>query len=218
MLQTAVFGSTAGLQKCCAFLNAMLAFEMPRIPALVNCKGVAVLVERAQRSPPHRHRGSMAASWRNCMPPQGARYRHWPGRCETTGGRHPRRRRQHRTCNQHSPRNRPFQHPCHLLRLGKRVQHTQQNSSFGRSGSSIWSMALTHPSGPIDITSASGVRRTARQCSILLDGKTHAASRQDSTPRVHPIAYTDDTYLIGPPEDMTGAFHTIIQAGAKIHL
>ena len=41
MLQAAVFGSTAGLQKCCAFLNAMLAFEMPHVPALVNCKGVA---------------------------------------------------------------------------------------------------------------------------------------------------------------------------------
>ena len=40
MLQAAVFGSTAGLQKCCAFLNAMLAFEMPRVPELVNCKGV----------------------------------------------------------------------------------------------------------------------------------------------------------------------------------
>ena len=39
MLQAAVF-STAGLQKCCAFLNAMLAFEMSRVPELVNCKGV----------------------------------------------------------------------------------------------------------------------------------------------------------------------------------
>ena len=41
MLQAAVFGTIAGLQKCCAFLNAMLAFEMPRVPTLVNCKGVA---------------------------------------------------------------------------------------------------------------------------------------------------------------------------------
>ena len=41
MLHTAVFGSITGLQKCCTFLNAMLAFEMPRVPALVNCKGVA---------------------------------------------------------------------------------------------------------------------------------------------------------------------------------
>ena len=41
MLQAAVFGTIAGLQKCCAFLNAMLAFEMPHVPALVNCKGVA---------------------------------------------------------------------------------------------------------------------------------------------------------------------------------
>ena len=40
MLQAAVFSSTAGLQKCCAFLNAMLAFEMSRVPELVNCKGV----------------------------------------------------------------------------------------------------------------------------------------------------------------------------------
>ena len=35
MLQAAVFGSTAGLQGCCAFLNAMLAFKMPRNPELV---------------------------------------------------------------------------------------------------------------------------------------------------------------------------------------
>ena len=41
MLQAAAFGSTAGLQKCCAFLNAMLAFDMPRVPALVICKGDA---------------------------------------------------------------------------------------------------------------------------------------------------------------------------------
>ena len=41
MLQAAAFGTTAGLQKCCAFVNAMLAFDMPRVPALVNCKGVA---------------------------------------------------------------------------------------------------------------------------------------------------------------------------------
>ena len=40
MLQAA-FGSTAGLQKCCAFVNAMLAFDMQSVPALVNCKGVA---------------------------------------------------------------------------------------------------------------------------------------------------------------------------------
>ena len=33
---------------------------------------------------------------------------------------------------------------------------------------------------------------------------------------VHPVAYTDDTYLIRPPEDTTGAFHTLIQAGANI--
>ena len=37
-------------------------------------------------------------------------------------------------------------------------------------------------------------------------------------PCVHPIAYTDDTYLIEPPEDMTGAFHTLIQAGTNIRL
>ena len=40
MLQATVLGSTAGLQRCCAFLNAMLAFEIPRVPALDNCKGV----------------------------------------------------------------------------------------------------------------------------------------------------------------------------------
>ena len=41
MLQAAIFGSTAGLQKYSAFLNAMLAFEMPRVPELANSKGVA---------------------------------------------------------------------------------------------------------------------------------------------------------------------------------
>ena len=41
MLQAAVFGSATGLHKCCAFLNAMLAFVIPRVPELVNCKGVA---------------------------------------------------------------------------------------------------------------------------------------------------------------------------------
>ena len=32
------------------------------------------------------------------------------------------------------------------------------------------------------------------------------------------IAYTDDTYLIGPPDDMTYAFHALIQGGANIRL
>ena len=40
MLQVAIFGSATGLQKFFAFLNAMLAFERPRVPELVNCKVV----------------------------------------------------------------------------------------------------------------------------------------------------------------------------------
>ena len=49
-------------------------------------------------------------------------------------------------------------------------------------------------------------------------GKRTLQAVKTAHPRVHPIAYTDDTYLIGPPEDMTGAFHTLIQAGANIPL
>ena len=36
MLQAAVFGSPTGLQKCCAFINAMLAFDIPRVPEILN--------------------------------------------------------------------------------------------------------------------------------------------------------------------------------------
>ena len=43
-----------------------------------------------------------------------------------------------------------------------------------------------HPSGPIDITSAGGVRQGDPTSSALLDGITHAASRQDSTPGTVP--------------------------------
>ena len=49
-------------------------------------------------------------------------------------------------------------------------------------------------------------------------GKRTLQAVKTAHPRVHPIAYTDDTYPIGRPDDMTGAFHTLIQAGAKIHL
>ena len=55
----AVFGSTAGLQKCCALLNSMLAFEMPRVPALVNCKGVAF----DKNGPNAVRRIAIAVSW-----------------------------------------------------------------------------------------------------------------------------------------------------------
>jgi hypothetical protein len=35
---------------------------------------------------------------------------------------------------------------------------------------------------------------------------------------VHPIAYADDTYLIGPGPAVTAAFHTLVQHGAAIGL
>ena len=77
-----------------------------------------------------------------------------------------------------------------------------------------------HPSGPIDVTSASGVRQGGPLGSALfsLMGKSTLQAVKTAHPHVHPIAYTDDTYLMGPPDDMTGAFHTLIQAGASIHL
>jgi hypothetical protein len=37
-------------------------------------------------------------------------------------------------------------------------------------------------------------------------------------PAVHPIAYADDTYLIGPGHAVTAAFHTLVQHGAAIGL
>ena len=58
-----------------------------------------------------------------------------------------------------------------------------------------------HPSGPIDVTSASGVRQGDPLGSALfsLMGKRTLQAVQTAHPRVHPIAYTDVTYLIGPP-------------------
>ena len=75
-----------------------------------------------------------------------------------------------------------------------------------------------HPSGPIDVTSASGVRQGDPLGSALfsLMGKRTLQAVKTAHPRVHPIACTDDTYLIRPPDDMTGAFHTLIQAGANL--
>jgi hypothetical protein len=43
MLQAAAFGSPQALDKFAAFINAMLAFEMPRAPSLLDSKGVAFL-------------------------------------------------------------------------------------------------------------------------------------------------------------------------------
>ena len=68
------------------------------------------------------------------------------------------------------------------------------------------------PSGPIDITSASGVRQGGPLGSALfsLMGKRTLQAVKTAHPRVHPIAYTDDTNLVGPPDDMTGALHTLM--------
>jgi hypothetical protein len=42
MLQAAIIGCPAGLRTCLAFVNAMLAFAIPRVDALLNSRGVAV--------------------------------------------------------------------------------------------------------------------------------------------------------------------------------
>jgi hypothetical protein len=41
MLQAAIFGCPAGLRTCLAFVNAMLAFTITRVDALLNSRGVA---------------------------------------------------------------------------------------------------------------------------------------------------------------------------------
>ena len=58
-----------------------------------------------------------------------------------------------------------------------------------------------HPSGPIDITSASGVRQGDPLGSALfsLVARRTLKAVKTAHPRVHPIAYADDTYLVGPP-------------------
>ena len=77
-----------------------------------------------------------------------------------------------------------------------------------------------HPSGPIDITSASGVRQGDPVGSALfsLMGNLTLQAVKTAHPRIQPIAYSDETYQIGPPEDLAGAFHTLTHAGAGINL
>jgi hypothetical protein len=41
MLQAAIFGCPAGLRTCLTFLNAMLAFTIPQVDALLTSEGVA---------------------------------------------------------------------------------------------------------------------------------------------------------------------------------
>ena len=49
-------------------------------------------------------------------------------------------------------------------------------------------------------------------------GKHTLQAVKTAHPCVHPAAHTDYTYLIGPPEDMAGAFHTLIYADTNINL
>ena len=236
MLQAAAFGSAAGLQKCCAFVNAMLAFDMPRVPALVNCKGVAF----DKNGPSAVRPIAIAEAWLRlaaivCLrkePDIGTDLAEAgqlgvgiPGGADNIG---------------HAINAALATDPSNTLVVSfdwANAFNTPSRTALFAEVAATYPSLLPfvnlvydahttvrffahHPSGPIDVTSASGVRQGDPLGSALfsLMGKRTLQAVKTAHPRVHPIAYTDDTYLIGPPDDMTGAFHTLIQAGANIRL
>jgi hypothetical protein len=75
-------------------------------------------------------------------------------------------------------------------------------------------------SGTIDVVSTREVRQRDPLrpflFALVLQRPLEAVAAKH--PFVHPIAYADDTYLIGPGPAVNAAFHTLVQHGAAIGL
>jgi hypothetical protein len=233
MLQAAISGYPAGLRTCLAFVNAMLAFTIPRVDALLNSTGVAF--EKSNR------RGirpiAICEAWLRLaaivciklLPEAG------PSLAPL----------QLRVSIRVKAKN--IRHVTNAVLLSEPADTVVVSHDWEHSFNTIhWAdlfaaVASRHPypftnlmygahstvnvfcgteTGTVDIVSSRGVRQGNPLGPLLFAPvpQRQLEAVAAAHPGVHPIAYADDTYHIGPGPAVTAAFLTLVQPSAAMGL